>query len=181
MFKLVRLLPYLLKYLKYLKGYKGLFLPFILIKFTELLISFILKAEKVNFARMIKIIYYILSGFNVVLALIIKFKFTDVQLPLIYLLLDTLNLMLPVIIIDAINDYIIDLGLFFKNTLRKLIAWVYSEPYLPKLGYKFKPNKVKGINRSHTLPDPFQYTLSSNDIDDLDYVYLELNNSKIGW
>src|SRR5882757_3372463 len=60
---------------------------------------------------------YILSGFNVVLALIIIFNFTDFQLPLFYLLLDTLNLMLPVIIIDAINEYIIDLGLFFKNTL----------------------------------------------------------------
>jgi len=79
MFKLVRVVPYLLKYLKFLKGYKGLFLPFILIKITELLISFILKAEKVNFTRMIKIIYYFLSGFNVVLALIIIFNFTDFQ------------------------------------------------------------------------------------------------------
>jgi len=89
--------------------------------------------------------------------------------------------MLPALILDAINEYIVDLGLFFKNTLRKLIAWVYSEPYLPKLGDKFYPNKIKGKNRAHTLPDPFQYTLNTNDIDDLDYVYLEQSNSKIGW
>jgi hypothetical protein len=58
MFKfLIKLLPYLFTYLKFLKGYKGLFLPFILVKLIEFLISFISKAEKVKFARMIKIIY----------------------------------------------------------------------------------------------------------------------------
>jgi hypothetical protein len=167
---LSRLIPYLLKLIKWLHTRKGLFLPFVLIKVFNFLISFIIKAEKVRFKQMVRIIYYFLSAFNLILALIVIFSFSDLQSfqytgKILELLWEGLHILIPVIILDSINEYIIDLGLFFKNLLRKFIDWIYSGEI------KLDPKKVqqnKLPKRDNIIRDPFSGTHVEN-IQNMDY------------
>jgi len=173
MFKfLSKLVPYLLTYLKFLKGYKGLFLPYILIKLTEFLISFIIKAEKVGFAKMIKFIYFFLSGINLLLSLIVIFNFTDFQLPLVYVIIDKFKFIMPLMVIDIINQLIEEFAINFKEMIRNFINWVYNSPKIEVKSVDHTPARPGG-----RVTDPFQ--LGNYQFSDLDeeYIYSEGNTN----
>ena len=179
MFKLLgKLIPYLLVYLKYLKSFKGVFLPFVLVKITEYLISFIIKAEKVSFIKMIKYIYYFLSAVQFVIALILIFKFSDYDIPLFNLALEISKYLIPAIVTDIIYEMFKNLEIDLKQIFKRFINWVYSS----ENGIEVKGAKIKDKIK-HTIPqgiDPFQYVLNPEDQEYVDE-YMERTKGGISW
>ena len=133
MFKILKyFVPYLLKHLKFLEKFKKSLFIFIWIKIISFLISFIYKSEKVGFTKMIKIIYWSLSAFNVILTLIIILNVTDLdQSQLLKLIYASLNIFIPTFILDRLSNYYIYFLEGFKQLMQELIKWVYSDNKLP--------------------------------------------------
>lgn len=149
---LSKLLPYLLISLKFLKEYKGLFLSYFLVKLTEFLISFIIKAENVGFAKMIKFIYFFLSGINLILSLIVIFNLSslDYQLPLIHFIIDIFKFIIPLMITDTINQLIEDLGTNYKQIFKHFINWVYTPQTISSFS-KIEDKIENSIPVAHSL------------------------------
>jgi|SRR5882757_8092734 len=197
MFKLSRLIPYLLKLLKFLEKKKGLIYPLILMKVINYLISFIFKAEKIGLTSIIKIIYYFLSVANLLLALIILGVFShpsylELFTPnmlgeIVSWLWSGLHLMIPVIILNALDDYFSYIVEFFRLACKRFIDWVLSDSpskIIPK-----QSDIPKDINKSNRDPvdvyNPFyakryvdseEYYGSYNGIPEID-----IEPHKIGW
>jgi len=158
MFKLSRLIPYLLKLLKFLEKKKGLIYPLILMKVVNYLISFIFKAEKIGFSSIIKIIYYFLSISNILLALIVLGVFSDPNYLELFSpsflgkaigwLWGGLHLMIPVIILNVLNDYFEYIIEFFRLACKRFIDWVLegSNSNIPEIS--------KDINKSNNNREP---------------------------
>jgi hypothetical protein len=110
---------------------------------------------------MIRAIYYFLSAFNIVLALVVIFNFSDISISIP--LFESIKLWIPIIIINAINEHIVDLGLFFKNLLRKFIDWIYNGEI------KLDPKKVKVNKQPKNIQNPFN-------LKPVDMEYVDVSN-----
>ena len=155
----------ILQIIKNLKSRKGVIYSIILVKFLEYVISIIIKAEKVGFNKMIKIIYYVLTVFNLLLALIMIVNFSDIDFSLTIFghMLDVFKILIPVMILDMITEYYVDLGLFFKKILKRFINWIYTTDV------KVEPKKVINRKRVKEIIDPFSTPIKAADIESYDY------------
>jgi len=196
MFKLSRVIPYLLKLLKFLEKKKGLIYPLILMKVVNYLISFIFKAEKIGFSSIIKIIYYFLSISNILLALIVLGVFSDPNYLELFSpsflgkaigwLWGGLHLMIPVIILNVLNDYFEYIIEFFRLACKRFIDWVLSDSptkIIPK-----ESEISKDINKSNSdrNPDDVYNPFYTNRYIDSDGFYrgvpeIDYEPHKIGW
>jgi hypothetical protein len=132
------------------------------VKFFNYLIKYLIIAEKIKFVQIIKYIYYFLSAFNVMLGLIIITNFSDFASPeLINFFITSLEFLIPVIILEGLSEYMIDLGLFFKNIFRKFIDWVYDREEIVKDG----ENLSKKDNKSPKIPTQDQFSYKASDLE----------------
>lgn len=130
----------LLLIVKWLKTQKGWVYPIVGVKIFNFFISFLLKAEKIRFIAIVKYLYYFLSAFNAVLALILITNFSDLNNPeLVKFFLTSLEVLIPVILLEGLSEYIEEMVLFFKNMIKNFIDWVYS--------------RDKESDKSHTKSD----------------------------
>lgn len=164
----------------WLKKQQGWLYPIVLFKISSYLMSFLIKAQTVRFVTMIKSIYYFLSAFNVVLAILVLTNFSDLTVnpKILDLLKTTLELAIPIIILESINEYIVDLGLFFKNMVKKIIVWVLEEET------NLDDNKPSNKSRKVKIPsqDQFSYKKTLLGVDEIDYQYPEKDiNIDISW
>jgi hypothetical protein len=195
MFKLARLIPYLLKLLKFLEKKKGLIYPLILIKVVNYLISFIFKAEKIGLTSIIKIVYYFLSISNFLLALIVLGVFSypnllELVTPnfltiFITWLWEGLHLMIPAIILNFLNDYFTHIVEFFRVACKRFIDWVLtdSNTNVPEISKDI--NKSNNNRKPVDVYDPF-YAKRYVDSEDFYQSYngipeIDLEPHKIGW
>jgi hypothetical protein len=160
---LTRLMPIgkLISIVKWLKTQKGWFYPIVGVKFFTYLIQFLIKAESLRFMKVVRYIYYFLSAFNVVLALIIITNFSDFTNPeLIKFFITSLELLIPVIILEGLSEYIEEIALFFKNILKNFIDWVYDKEAL-ETGDK----STKKENTSPRIPTQDQFSYKASDLE----------------
>jgi len=125
---------------------------------------------------MVKYIYYFLSVFNVLLAFLIITNFSDFALnpQILEIMKKSLELLIPVMILETINIFIEDLGLTFKNIIKRIIDWVYEKDNII-------PNKTpKKSKDGEEILNPFSY--SNIDMEDFDYHYSEeYDKTEISW
>jgi hypothetical protein len=153
---LTRLFPIGKLYLvvKWLKTQKGWLYPIVGVKFFSFLISFIIKTENIKFIAIIRYLYYFLSAFNVVLALIIIINFSDFTNPeLIKFFLTSLELLLPIVILEGLSEYVEEFALFFKNIIKNIIDWVYSL------------ESIETVDRSPKIPSQDQFSYKATDLE----------------
>src|SRR5260221_125735 len=135
----------------WLKKQGGWFYPIFLFKIFSFLYSFLIKAQKVGFIKMVKYIYYFLSVFNVLLAVFIITNFSDFALnpKILEIMKNSLELLIPFVILESINIFIEDLGLTFKNIIKRIMDWVYTSDGIDKT----IPDKTSTeVVNSKTLP-----------------------------
>jgi hypothetical protein len=195
MFKLVKLVPYLLKLLKFLEKKKGLIYPLIFMKVINYLISFIFKAEKIGLTSIIKIVYYFLSAANLLLALIILGVFSDPNYldmvspnmlgEIVSWLWSGLHLMIPVIILNVLDDYFAYIIEFFRLACKRFIDWVLkdSNSIIPEISKDI--NKSNNVKKPVDIYDPF-YAKRYVDSEDSYGFYngvseFDFEPHKIGW
>jgi len=158
--------------IKWLKTQRGWLYPIVGVKFFNYLIKYLIIAEKIKFMAIIRYIYYFLSAFNVVLGLIIFINFSDFASPdLLNFFHTTLELLIPVIILNAIDLIIEDLGLSFKNIFRKFIDWIYSKE-------EIIIDKKEEITAKIPTQDQFSFIASDLELDEFGFPKAELDEEQ---
>ena len=177
-FRLNNIIILLTALIPWLKKQQGWLYPIFLLKVFSYLTSFLIKAQKVGFITMVKYIYYFLSVFNVLLGVLIITNFSDFALnpKILEIMKASLELAIPVMILETINIFIEDLTVFFKNIIKKIIDWVYDKDNII-------PDKTpKKSKDGEDILNPFSY--SNYSIDDLGYHYPDEYDdidTKVSW
>lgn len=174
-----KLNPILFSLIKWLKGQKGWFYPILLLKIFKGILSFLVKAEKFRLTTVIKSIYYFLSAFNAVLALIIVFQLTGYTLKseVIEIFKASLKLFIPVMILEGLSGFLENQILTIKDITRKIINWALEEEKTQSKDIIINPKKII-INQD-------QFSLETQtDIERIEkgeYLYYEGIENKSNW
>jgi hypothetical protein len=135
------------------------------------IISFVIKAEKIRFIHMVRYTYYFLSVLNLILAFIVIINFSEeTSLKVLEVLKSTMVYALPTLLLETINTYITDLGLFFKNILKRLIDWVYDNSGEIKTEGKIPKPQIEEIEEIK-IPTQDQFSFREMEFNDIEYRY----------